>query len=100
MKTILLLEYELPRDETRWNEYVRFAKEATKFWDERVTNNFIASYSNWADNMNHIIWLFYFDNTEQFSRLWNDATYHDWISRFTHTTDSTVMRLLRPGIQL
>lgn len=95
MKTLLLAEYTLPKDESRMKKFVEFAG---KYYDQ-----FLGSFPklpvSWADNTGYVGILFEFESAAAMAKVLDDDKYHQLVGGLAQLVDNFSIRLCRPGVK-
>jgi len=96
----LLIEYDNPKNETRWNKIVEIAPQTTAFWGKHLESGDVKSVSNWADNTNHLVIWVEFEDTNGLAKYYEDEEFHKISSEWVKVVDNASVRILRPAMQV
>ncbi len=98
MKVYWMTEYDLPKTGERLEEYWKYIKESMSPTFEKLTKKYSFEPINFGDNTGHMVGLYILEDTEQFSKIWNDEEYQNTMSGFALRVDNLSYRLGRPPI--
>ena len=109
MSVVLMVEWNTPKEETRYRKYVEYqswrgglAEKYAKYVDflDKMIQEGKLKQSTWADGTGHIINWLEFDSIESFAKFWSlDEAHKRGIYR-TPLVDKVRIRLLRPSLMI
>ena len=97
METLVMLEWDTPKDDKRWEAYWKQSEVIIPYFEGKKKDGIIREYSFWADNTGHVIFLAFFENEDNFAKLWGDADFQKIASDANRLFDNARIRLMRPA---
>lgn len=100
MKTALMIEFKIPKDEKRLDKYWKIAADVQAKFPKFVKDGKMAEFTSWADNSGTMFTFFHFDSSDQFAKFWGDMDLQRQMSEISLIIDDAKVRLLRPSIMV
>jgi hypothetical protein len=101
MKVVLFMEFDNPKDGSRFKKYAEQTREPDPEWVKKLVEESNVKYSDWTDNTGHIISWFEFENMEAFSKMWYTEEWQKRIQlKLSPLVDNLRIRLLRPTVTI
>ena len=98
MPLYLLMECEVPKDKALVEDYWKVIEEKGMPLLEKMQKEKGFKSINMADNAGHQLWLWEFEDTDAFSKLWNSKEYHSFCANIQFAVTDMKIRILRPSM--
>ena len=96
METLVLFEWDAPKDDKRWQEYGKQSQVSVPYFEKKKEEGIIKEYGFWTDNTGHVVFLILFENEGNFAKIWGDEEFQKIGSVVNRLFDNAGMRLMRP----
>jgi hypothetical protein len=93
-----MTEFDLPKGRERLEDYWKFQNERMTPLLEKLDKEKLYDGVAFGDNTGHVVWLVWFEDTEAFSKHWNNQEFQRTMSGFAQMVDNLNYRLGRPVI--
>ena len=97
METLVIFEWDTPKDDKRWQEYWKHSQVSLPYFEKQQKDGNIKEYSFWSDNTGHVVFLMFFENEENFAKVWGDEDFQKIASESNRLFDNARIRLMRPA---
>jgi len=97
METCMMIEWDTPKDDKRWKEYWEHSEKTIPYLEKMHKEGAIKQYSFWSDNTGHVVFLIFFDNEQNFAKVWGDEKFQKLASASNRSFDNARVRLMRPA---
>jgi len=98
MPVYLFIEYDNAKDESRRNQYRKWIVEEWQPYFKELQEEDFFKTTGFTDGTGHMMGLWEFEDTDAFSKLWNDEKWHRLMIRRNEVVDNLKIRLCRPSI--
>ena len=97
METLVMFEWDTPKDDKRWQEYWKQSQVSMPYFEKKQKDGTIKEYSFWSDNTGHVVFLMFFENEGNFAKVWGDEDFQKIASEANRLFDNARIRLMRPA---
>lgn len=99
MMVYFMVEWDIPKEKERQDDYWKFIKESILPLNEKLEElNCIQKDIAFGDNTGHIVRLLEFEDSEAFGKFWDDDEVPRVFSSFSLIVDNLNIRLGRPTL--
>jgi hypothetical protein len=96
MRVYLVMEWDNAKDEARYRKYAEFTRDNQ--WPAKKEEEGLFKRTGISDNTGHMMGIWEFEDTDAFSKLWNDREYHELMVTLNPLVDNLKVRIGRAGM--